>query len=188
MFASLTYNLNLNNMKFYITVILIVCFATLSKGQGKTSLGFEVGFPNGSGTDGVGTGFGGSLRYEDKATKNLNWLVSAGYLHFPASYNSGGFNLTGSFSFVPIAVGVKYYPTGNFNGFYFGTDFGLTVISAKITASYMGSSFSDSASENKFAVSPGLGYHFKGFDLTFRYNLISDANYFGIRAAIVFNK
>ena len=175
-------------MKFCITVIAIVCFTTLANGQGKTSLGAEVGFPTGSGTDGVGTGFGGSLRYEDKAAKNLNWLVSAGYLHFPASYNSNGLSATGSFGFIPIAVGVKYYPTGNFNGFYFGTDLGLTVVSGKITFSYGGYSSSGTNTENKFAVSPGVGYHFSGFDLTFRYHLLSDANYFGIRAAVVFKK
>lgn len=186
MFASLTHTLKFNNMKFYITAILIVGFATLTRGQAKTSLGAEVGFPTGSGTDGVETGFGGSLRYEDKATKNLNWLVSAGYLHFPANYSSSGVTATGSFSFVPIALGVKYYPNGNFNGFYFGTDFGVTIISAKVTVSYMGFTQSATDSENKFAVSPGLGYNFKGFDLTFRYNLLSDANYYGIRAAVVF--
>jgi hypothetical protein len=96
--------------------------------------------------------------------------------------------VTGSFSFVPIAAGVKYYPSGNFDGFYFGTDFGLTVVSGKVTASYGGYSSTASDSQNKFAVSPGVGYHFGGFDLTFRYHLISDANYFGIRAAIVLNK
>jgi hypothetical protein len=175
-------------MKFYLSAILILCFVTATNGQGKTSLGAEVGFPTGSGTDGVGTGFGGSLRYEAKAAKNLNWLVSAGYLHFPASLNSGGISVTGSFSFVPIAAGVKYYPSGNFDGFYFGTDFGLTVVSGKVTASYGGYSSTASDSQNKFAVSPGVGYHFGGFDLTFRYHLISDANYFGIRAAIVLNK
>src|SRR5258706_1961168 len=173
-------------MKLYITSLLILCSTILSLGQGKTSLGAEIGFPSGSGTDGIGTGFGGSLRYEGKATNNLNWLTSVGYLHFPGSFSSGGISATGSFSFIPIAVGVKYYPNGSFNGFYFGTDLGLTVVSGTVTVSYGGSSASGSASENKFAVSPGLGYHFSGFDLTFRYNLISDANYFGIRAAVIF--
>ena len=178
----------INSMKFCLTTILILCVVTLTKGQGKTSLGAEVGFPSGSGTDGVGTGFGGSLRYEAKAAKNLNWLMSAGYLHFPASLSSGGATLTGSFSFVPIAAGVKYYPSGNFNGFYFGTDVGVTIVSGKVTVSYGGYAGSSSASENKFAVSPGVGYHFSGFDVTFRYHVLSDANYFGIRAAIVLHK
>ncbi len=173
-------------MKLRFTSFLILCSVIFSQGQGKTSLGAEIGFPSGSGTDGIGTGFGGSLRYEGKATNNLNWLASAGYIHFPASLNSGGVSATGSFSFIPIVLGAKYYPNGSFNGFYFGSDLGVTVVSGTVTVTYGGYSSSASASENKFTFSPGMGYHFSGFDLTFRYNLLTDANYFGIRAAVVF--
>lgn len=109
-----------------------------------------------------------------------------GYLHFPISRSVYGFTVTGSGNFVPIAVGVKYYPEGGFNGFYFGTDLGVTPVSVKVDISGSGITGGGSGSENKFAVSPGMGYHFKGFDITFRYNLLSDSNYFGLRGGIVF--
>ena len=86
-------------------------------------------------------------------------------------------------------MGAKYnpdYPDGSFNGFYFGGEMGLAVISAKVTVSGSGLSGSGSASENKFMFAPTVGYHFSGFDLTFRYNAISDGNFFGIRGAFTF--
>src|SRR4051812_19115902 len=173
-------------MRFYFSILLLFSATIYSRAQGKASLGPEVGFPTGSGTEGVQTGYGGSFRYEGKVSNNVNLLASVGYLHFPISESMYGITLSGSANFTPIAVGVKYYPEGSFNGFYFGTDLGITPVSVKVNLTGSGVSGGGSGSENKFAVSPGIGYHFKGFDLTFRYNLLSDSNYFGLRGAIVF--
>jgi|SRR6478736_3536176 len=173
-------------MKLYFSILLFFFATVVTLAQGKVSLGPEVAFPVGSGNEDLSTGYGGSIRYEGKVSTNVTLLASVGYLHFPINETTSGVKLSGSANFTPIAVGVKYYPEGSFNGFYFGTDLGVTPVSAKVNISGPGITGGGSGSENKFAVSPGLGYHFKGFDLTFRYNLLSDANYFGIRGAIVF--
>jgi hypothetical protein len=177
-------------MKYILSSLLLFATLTfsLAQGHGRASIGGEVAFPTGSGTDGVGTGFGGSFRYE-LSTKNtkLNWLVSVGYLSFPINTSSSGATVSGSASFVPILFGIKFYPTESFKGFYFGSDIGVTLISEKINVSYMGFNGSGSGSDNKFTFSPGIGYHFHGADLGFRYNIISDANYFGVRLGIMLN-
>jgi hypothetical protein len=156
--------------------------------KGKGSVGLEVGFPAGSGSEGVGTGFGGSFRYEGrfKNQNNLNWLASFGYLSFPASGSLLGYSFSGSESIIPITLGVKYYLTESFKGFYFGGELGVSVLNAKVTVTGPGVSASGSGSENKFTFAPSMGYHFGGFDLTFRYNVITDNNYLSIRAAATF--
>lgn len=169
-------------------LVLLVHTFVFGQTKGKGSLGFEVGFPQGKGTENVGTGIGGSFKYEGRISSNASFLASFGYLSFPATSNGlpPGITLSGSASFMPITAGLKYYPTEVFNGFYFGGDLGVTVINAKLNISGQGISGSGTGSENKFTFSPGLGYHFSGFDLTIRYNVISDANYIGIRAAVTF--
>jgi hypothetical protein len=173
-------------MKNYLSVILLFLCSVVAFSQGRTSLGIEAGFPTGSGSDGVSTGIGGSLRYEGVATKNLTWLASAGYLYFSAK-SVPGLTVSGSLSLIPIEAGVKYYPSETFNGFYFGADIGVVVGTANISATIPGlGTFSTSQSQNKFNFAPGIGYHFSAIDLTARYNVISDGSYFSVRAAIVF--
>jgi hypothetical protein len=170
---------------FFINLVFIV----ESLSQGRVSIGAEVGFPTGSGSDGVNTGLGGSIRYEGLATKKLTWLLSAGYLNFSAKAPSGlpsGFNVTGSATVVPVEGGVKYFVNEAFKGFYIGSDLGIVFGSLSTTASYSGSSTSLSTSENKFNFAPMIGYHFPTVDLTFKYNVISDGSYFSLRAAYAF--
>ena len=177
-------------MKYCLSILLfcVSMHCSFAQGQGRASIGAEVGFPTGSGTDGVGTGFGGSFRYE-KGTKNknINWLISGGYLSFPLNASSSGATASGTASFVPFLFGMKYYAIESFTGFYLGSDIGVTIITEKVTFSYAGFSGTASASENKFTFSPGIGYHFRGADLGFRYNLLSDANYLGIRLGVMLN-
>jgi hypothetical protein len=177
-------------IKFSSVVLFVIGLSSIynhSFGQAmrRGSLGLEVGFPTGKGSENAGTGFGGSFRYESafKNSDNASWLFSVGYISFPATVNLPGFSVSGSTSIIPVTLGAKYYPNGSFNGFYFGGEMGLAAISAKVTVSGLGSA---SASENKFMFAPSVGYHFAGFDLTVRYNAITDGNFFGIRGALTF--
>jgi hypothetical protein len=172
-------------MKFLLSALFMCAAASLSFGQGRASIGPEVAFPTGSNTEGIGTAIGGSFRYEAPTKgKNLNWLASVGYLSFPVSENVSGFSVSGHVNFLSILMGLKYYPKNGFDGFYIGADAGLAAITAKVSVAGIGSG---SSSDNKFQFSPGLGYHFKGADLGFKYNIVSDANFISIRLGLVFN-
>lgn len=171
-----------------MVLMFLTCNVCFSQALRRGSIGLEVGFPTGSGSENSGTGIGGSFRYESafKNGNNASWFFSAGYISFPAKVTIPGYNVSGSTSIIPVTLGAKYYPNGTFNGFYFGGEMGLAAISAKVTVSGFGGYGTGSASENKFLFAPSMGYHFGGFDLTFRYNAISDGNFFGIRGAITF--
>src|SRR5579859_2287677 len=178
-------------MKRYLTSILFFSSVCIVIAQSKVSFGGEVGIPQEAGTDGISTGFGGSLRFEGRINKNFNWLISAGYIYFPLNLGSGvsvtgsSYSLTGHESLIPVATGIKYYLNQGFQGFYFGTELGLTLSQASAAVSGVTSQGGFSSNNAKFAFSPGMGYHFKRLDFTFRYNVLSYSNYFGARAAVV---
>jgi hypothetical protein len=173
-------------MKNLFIPILFVALASTCFSQvnnSRVSLGTEVAFPTGSGSDNVSTGFGGTLRYESEISKHVTWQVYAGYIYFSLDTNFYGTKLSGHESIIPIMGGVKYYPVESFHGFYFGGDVGMSAVAASVTLSGYGT-LSDN--KNYFTFSPNIGYHFAGFDLTGRFNLINDSNYIGIRAAVTF--
>lgn len=188
-------------MKHIFITILFWLSAVFLFGQGRTSIGVDVGLPMGSGTNGVGAGLGGWVRFEKGIGRKITWLASIAYLHFPGSFGSSslppipgpsgyppttaGANVEGNSSFVPILAGAKYYPLGNFNGFYFGADLGVTVISFKGTLSSTGYSEPISEKQNQPTVVPTIGYHTKKMDFGFRYNLIESASYYGARIGVV---
>ena len=65
-------------MKHFLTIFLLFGTLAFCYGQGKTSLGAEVGVPTGSDTDGIGTGFGAWVRHEKGINKKFTWNVSLG--------------------------------------------------------------------------------------------------------------
>lgn len=181
-------------MKHILVTLLFFSSVAFSFAQGKASLGIELGFPVGSNTDGVKTGFGASFRYEKPLNKNFSWLASLGYLYFPASKTETfpgsppqTVAVDGHFTFVPILGGIKYYVKESFNGFYIGTDLGMTAMSFSGSVSVFGSSFPISQDENKFTVAPNIGIHGKKLDFGIRYSMSNDTNYIGTRIAMVFN-
>jgi hypothetical protein len=137
--------------------------------------GLDLGFPNGSWSDGWGTGFGVSVRYEAPIQDKLNWTASAGFLSFSGkTYSLGSFGSTTfpSETIVPIVGGIKYYFQESNAGFYAGADLGFFI--------------ANNGAGTKFGFSPGLGYRLEKFDFSFRFNAVSDINYLGLRAAYVF--
>lgn len=172
------------NYKFLLSVLF--AFA-LAPAFSQFTAGVDVGLPNGSWSDGYGAGFGVSARYEKEIQEKLNWTASAGFVSFSGkSYTTVvGYNPTtfqpiygtekfSSVTVIPITGGVKYYFEESDKGFYGAADIGLFIASGS------------GSSSTKFGFSPGVGYRLEKFDFTFRLNAVSDANYFGLRAAYIF--
>jgi hypothetical protein len=183
-------------MKRILTIFLFFSSVVFSYGQGRTSMGAEVGVPTGSDSDGVGTGFGAWIRHEKGINKKFAWNVSAGYIYFPASKSETiivfgsppvTLDLSGHFGFVPLLAGAKFYPKEVFNGIYFGADLGVTPIYFKGVFSISGYSQSISQSDNKFTVVPTIGFHAKRLDFAFRYTIIDQSNFYGGRIGYTLN-
>jgi hypothetical protein len=152
-------------------IILSVFFAIITSGfafsQGNFSAGLELGFPLGTFSDVYNVGFGANGRYEAPIQTKLNWTVTAGFLSFGSKYFS-------SITMIPIQGGLKYYFQRSNSGVYGNADLGLFFASG------------NGGSETKFGFSPGFGYRSGKFDLLGRFNVVSNLNYFSLRAAYVF--
>jgi len=170
-------------------VIILLSFAMSSTfGQGKNYIGIgaNLALPMGTFGDAAGMGFGGSASFEMEFTPNITGIASAGYLKF------GGKDF-GFFSYdydaIPIMAGIKYYFTPA-NPFYAIGQIGFQIFNAN--ASYTGPfGFDVSGSSTEFAFAIGAGYEVPvgtngAIDLTGTFNIVSDLNYIGIRAAYRF--
>jgi hypothetical protein len=165
------------------SMLLMVTFILVASGaMAQISGGLELGIPLGNFGDGSNLGFGASARYDGAIKEKLAWTATVGYLSYGLKSSSGG---SGHTSMIPIMGGIKYYFNEDNNGFYGGADIGFVPITVSVSVSGFGSA---SASETRFGFSPGLGYRMGQFDFAARYNLISDFNTIGIRAAYVFSK
>ncbi|RAV98127.1 hypothetical protein [Pseudochryseolinea flava] len=162
-------------MAFTLTVIS----ASASFAQGRWSLGGELAFPQGNFNNGYGAGIGVSGRYEGVINKNLDWMVTLGYIHFFEKNNS-------NFSAyqVPLNGGLKYYVDSSFKGFWFGGELGLNVIGWRWNNPGPGDDVNDS--ETRLGLAPQIGYHISNVDFSLRYHIIDDASYLGFRVAYVF--
>lgn len=106
----------------------------------KLGIGADFAFPMGDFGDVMDLGYGGSLLYQHPVAANLNLTGSAGYLSFKAKDEFGG----GSFGYVPVKVGARYFVAENF---FIGGE--------------LGASFStESGGKTAFAYSPGIGIEF----------------------------
>jgi len=144
---------------------LFVCALTPAFSQ--FSLGADVAFPSGDWSDYFGTGFGVSGRYEAAIQPKLNWTASIGFLSF-----SGKNSNTLTETVWPVTGGVKYYFQKSNGGVYGAADMGLF--------------FGNNGAGTKFGFSPGIGYRLQKLDFAFRYNLVTDLSYWGLRVAYIF--
>src|SRR6478609_2015037 len=165
------------------------------------SAGLDVGLPVGNFSDYSTVGIGASGRYEAaiESVDKLSWTASAGFTTFfgkkvsvPTGYvtDSNGYPVFdpntglpkikyteeggGTATLIPITGGVKYYFTESGSGFYGAADMGFVI--------------GTNGFGTKFNFAPGLGYRVEKFDFSLRFNAISDANFFGLRAGYVFAK
>ncbi|NOS94291.1 MAG: hypothetical protein HOP30_20445 [Cyclobacteriaceae bacterium] len=164
---------------FSLTFVVLVIGSAFSQ-DGKFSGGLELGLPLGTAADGVGLGFGLSGRYEAPIQDKLNWFATAGFISYSGKeYTTNFFGQTltvkgSSVTMIPLQGGVKYYFQESDNGFYGSGELGLFIASGS------------GSSDTKFGITPGLGYRLEKFDLSARFNVVSDFNTFGIRAAYIF--
>lgn len=130
------------------------------------SAGLETGLAATNSPDIGSFGVGGSIRYEAPIQNKLSWACGLGYSSFLERIQDG--YPTGN-KIISISNGVKYYFLESANGLYAAVDLGLDITSSK-----------------RGILSPGIGYRTSKWDFTGRYNAISEANYFSLRAAYVF--
>lgn len=167
--------------KLVLSIVAMFVISVASFGQGRFSGGLELALPMGDFADGVGTGFGVSARYEAPINDNLSWMATAGYLTFGGKSDTFIDNV----SIIPVNAGLKYYFGGeSFNGLYAGGELGLNFVSVKTKETDF--TESGSASETEFGFAPQIGYQFGNIDISGRYAIVSDADYFGVRVAYVF--
>ncbi len=173
--------------QIYPLVIGALLFLSGSNATAQFSAGVEVGIPMGNFSNVAGAGFGVSGRYEASIKDKLNWTASAGFLSFSGKAFLGG--TFGNVSLVPLVGGIKYYFNEAKNGFYGTADIGLSFINYSVAYPNSGNgngvTFA-SASTTRFGLAPGVGYRMGNWDFTGRFNLVSDFNYFGLRAAYIF--
>lgn len=174
---------------FSIVVLLVFAFSlnnTMAQGKNHLGIGLNLALPMGAFGDAAGMGFGGTISYEMDFTPNITGIASAGYLKFGGK-DFGFFSY--DYSDIPIMAGIKYYFTPA-TPFYGIAQIGFQIFNAN--ASYSGPyGFDVSGSSTEFAFSIGAGYEIPvglngAVDLTGTFNLISDLNYIGIRAAYRF--
>lgn len=170
-------------------VILLLSFAmtnTFAQGKNYLGIGANLAFPMGSFGDAAGTGFGGSVSFEMNFTPNITGIATAGYLKF-GGQDFGYFSY--DYDAIPIMAGIKYYFTPA-TPFYAIGQIGFQIFNAN--ASYTGPyGFDVSGSSTNFGLALGAGYEIPvgpngAIDVTGTFNIVSDLNYVGIRAAYRF--
>ncbi len=167
--------------KVIAVVIALLMLAGYTNAQSKFGLSVQgaASLPMGDFGDACKTGFGGLATVAYSATKNLDVVVTSGYLTYDLKESTVmGANVTGSTSFIPAVAGVRYFfTTANFKP-YVTAQLGMFFISAKADASIMGFSMSTTSNESKFGFDGGLGFLYKlgnklDLDVTATYNSIS---------------
>lgn len=168
--------------------------------NGRFSVGAELGLPLGDFGDGVGIGFGGSLRYELPIGDNMGITGTAGYMIFSGKDQDLGFGFTiegANVSLIPIMAGFKYYFNEAQDGFYAMVELGVAISKADVEGA---------ESSTDFNYAPGIGYHMENLDFGLRYQLFSQETtvvepitgtsvtssttqgFLGLRAAYVFGE
>lgn len=172
----------------YTLVIGAFLLLSVSNVMAQFSAGAELGFPMGNFSNVASAGFGISGRYEASIKDKLNWTASVGFLSFGGKAFLGG--TFGNVSVIPLVGGIKYYFNTANDGFYATADLGLNVINYSVAYPNSGNgngvTFA-SASTTRLGLAPGVGYRMGNWDFTGRFNLVSDFNYFGLRAAYIFS-
>lgn len=184
---------------FAVIVLLSFLFAntnTFAQGKKYVGIGFNMAIPMGNFSDAAGVGIGGTASFEMQFTPNITGIATAGYLSFGGKDFSGpGYSFSYSYSDVPIMAGIKYYFTPGVP-FYGIGQIGLQFFNSNYeysssVAPYLLPITSGSESSTEFALAIGAGYEIPvgvngTVDISGAFNIISDLNYLGIRAAYRF--
>lgn len=152
------------------TTAVVMLFTTNANAQTpKLGIGLNVGVPTFTGGS---LAIGGDLRYQFDIDKQLSIPITAGYTNI--SYKNNG----GSYGYIPVKAGVKYFFNDSGSGVY-----GLAELGAAF--------FTTSGSGTAFVYSPAVGYAWSnGLDLAAKYEAISknstNNGYVGLRLAYGF--
>lgn len=191
--------------KLFCSVLFVLLSVGLSKAQTNNrvslSAGLEVAFPAGGNfSNSSTTGFGptANIDYELESLP-LTLTGYIGYLHFGSKSAQNNTYVTyngASANVVPLLGGVKYYfvpGLGVYGTALLGVEFfSLNSNRTNNVASYTGVNYPNSSpSESKFTFAIGGGYELPlnipgAVDLSARFMIISDANYFSLRAGYIY--
>lgn len=164
-----------NKFLVVAAAVTALLFATEASAQEKTpmklGIGLNVGVPTNEGSN---FAIGADLRYQIDVNKRLSVPITAGYTNISNKDSWGG----GSFGYIPVKGGVKYFFNESGGGAY-----GLAEIGAGFGTS--------SGSGTSFVYSPAIGYAWgSGIDLGVKYEGLSNnganTGYVGLRLAYGF--
>ena len=170
-------------MRLTILVICLLALPAMVYGQGKTALsgGLELSLPMGDFGDLVNTGFGLTLGGVYHYQPQMDFMAYLGYI----SWGTESDNF--SFSAIPVQFGGRYFFMAKQDGGpYGGALLGIHMLKSK---SDYGINGENSDTETKFSFAPLLGYELNidekmAIDFSARYQIVSDADYFGIRVGL----
>ncbi|MDY0904218.1 hypothetical protein [Pedobacter sp. CFBP9032] len=153
--------------------VVALFFATNANAQTqKLGIGIIGGIPT---SDIYSVALGADLRYQFDVDKQLSIPVTAGYTNFSVKDEFGG----GSFGYIPVKVGAKYFFNDSGAGVY-----GLAELGAGFGT--------NKGSGTSFVYSPALGYAWSnGLDLGVKYEGLArdgaSTGYVGLRLAYGFS-
>lgn len=164
---------------YKIFTIALLSIASLFTAQAQMSVGpgLEIAIPIGNLSNVANLGIGASGQFQYNLNDNMAVTGTLGYIHFLTDVDGV------SFGMIPLQAGFKYYFSG---GLYAMGQVGLHF--ARSSYSALGTSYSNTSNDVSLGI--GAGYELAlgnmKLDLAGRFQLISDANYLGLRAGLVF--
>lgn len=172
-------------MKKLSLVAIIILFASISLFAQKQgiSIGGNVYFPVGDWSDYANTGWGGSATYEHQLSKEVAGVLYSGYTTFSGDVGS-------DVTIVPLLVGAKFYFTPKWDWYLAGM-LGVDFITADVSTTIGGQTYSTSASSTEFAGNINFGYEVKtsdkgAVDISAGFVYVDQFSYFGMRLAYIF--
>ena len=179
---------------FVLFIAVSLTQAQTDKGKFAIGVGGEVALASGDAADlaDLGTGFGGSARFEYGFSDKLTGFADVAYFMWPGdektnSFFGSSYTVKYDWSAFAVLAGVKYYFA---KGFYALGQVGLHSFTVDVEVTGGGSA--SGSSDSKFGFGAGLGYELPlgksmMLDLNAKYMLAaSDFNYIGIRAGLKF--
>jgi len=167
-----------------LLMFLVIAGFTNAQSKIKLSVGANVALPMGSFGDIAGTGFGGTVTGEYPINNQIVGTATVGYISW-GTKDFGGSEW--SFSAIPVLAGAKYYFD---KGLYAHGQLGFHMFSSSVEIDFgpfFGGKQKVDDNSSEFTIGLGAGYEINNFDLSAAYYIISDSNYFGIRAAYKFS-
>ena len=172
----------MKKLSMLVIFILLASTTIFAQKQG-ISIGGNVYFPVGDWSDYANTGWGGSASYEHQLSKEVAGVIYSGYTAFSADVGA-------DVTIVPLLVGAKFYFTPKWDWYIAGM-LGVDFITADVSTTVAGQTYSASSSTTDFAGNVNFGYEVKtsdkgAVDISAGFVYVADYSYFGMRLAYIF--